>query len=467
MKKILVLACISFLSVGYYILLTLPKIQAKPFLVWDWEEYCDQNNYQNNYLSQGLSLLDAAQAELLADIISEDQDTNPSDSNKYLAILKNQSLHEIFKAHKVSHQEVAALAKTLSPHLRARDIAVGDFYNFKLSETPTKNFLIESFIIKKSDPNRLIITYTIKRKNLDPQDYNFLLTISTPEVINKLELVNITIKDTLFGSFASLPFGNELMQGVLNILTWRMKMPEQVAKDDKIQILVNSKYANNKFLAYGTIQALVYTQANQKINAFYFVSQDKKVKGYYDERGISLEKEFLSSPVSNAVATSNQQQRFHPVYKTRMRHNGTDYRGTIGTEFFSIADGEIIEKRFDKNVGHMIRIRHKYGVHSEYFHADSLVINLDVGSRVKRGQKIGEIGRTGLLCTGPHLHMGLYKLDGEKRKYLELSSLRKQLADQPSLNDHYLAEFSKITKQALAQAAVVNKFKNSGEISKN
>lgn len=459
MKKILAFACISFLSVGYYILLTLPRIQAKPIFIWDWEEYCDQDNYKNNYFSQGLSLLDASQAELLTKIILED--------DKYFAILKNQSLHEIFKAHKVSHQEVTALAKALTPHLRARDIGVGDFYNFKIFETPSKNSLIESFTIKKLDQNRLPITYTITRKNLDPQNIQFLLSMSAPKIIQKLELFNIIINDTLFRSFASLPFGNELMQSVLNILTWRMKMPEQVAKGDKIQILVKSNYANNKFLSYGRIQALIYTQAHQKISAYYFVSQDKKIQGYYDEQGMSLEKEFLSSPVSNTVVTSNQQQRFHPVYKTRMRHNGTDYRGAIGTEFFSIADGEIIEKRFDKNVGYMIRIRHKYGVHSEYFHADSLVQSLDVGSQVKRGQKIGEIGRTGLLCTGPHLHMGLYRLDGERRVYLELSSLKRQLNDQPQLNKNYLVEFSKITKQALAQASLVNKFKNSGEISEN
>jgi len=453
MKKILACACISFLSLGYYILLTTPKVQQDPVYIWDSQEYCDADVYA----SQASTLLSSAQAELLNKNIQEDS------LNKFNLILKNQSLHEIFRPYKVSHQEIAALTKALDPYLRARDIAVGDFYNFKLYSS-AKNIIIQSFVIKKLDPNRLPITYNITRNNLDQDNISFTLSITSPKITQKLELVTVRIKDTLFGSFASVPFGNELMQGVLNVLTWRMRMPDNVAKNDLIEILVQHNYADNNFLGYGKIHALVYTQAHQVINAFYFVSQDQKVAGYYDERGRSLEKEFLASPVYTTIATSNQQPRFHPVYKTRMRHNGTDYRGTIGTPFFSLADGEITEKRFDKNVGYMIRIKHKYGVHSEYFHALSLVANLSEGSRVKRGQKIGEIGRSGILCTGPHLHMGLYKLDGKKRKYIELSALRNTLADQPPLNDNYMAEFTKITKQAVVQASLVNKFKKSGEI---
>ncbi len=288
-----------------------PKAHVEPVYIWDSLEYCDTDIY----FFSGINFFDSEQAELLAENILEDSGNNLDDSlNKYIAIIKNQSLHEIFRPHKVSHQEIAALTKALNPYLRARDIAVGVFYNFKLFSSD-KNAHIESFVIKKPDPNRLPITYTVRRNNLDPENINFTLTITSPKIIQKLELVTITIKDTLFGSFTSLPFGNELMQGVLNVLTWRLRMPEQVAKNDNIQILVQHNYADNKFLGYGRIHALIYTQVNQVINAFYFVSQDKKIAGYYDERGRSLEKEFLASPVHTTVATSNQQQRFHPVLK--------------------------------------------------------------------------------------------------------------------------------------------------------
>lgn len=227
-------------------------------------------------------------------------------------------------------------------------------------------------------------------------------------------------------------------------------MPEEVAHNDQIELLVKKKFVDNEFIGYGNIESVYYRQQSRTLFAARFVSQDQKIMGFFDEAGVSLEREFLSSPVHEATATSDQKWRFHPVRKMRIRHNGIDYRGTIGTDFFSIADGEVIEKRFDKNVGNMIRVRHKYGVHSEYFHADSLSNQISVGSRVKRGQKLGAIGRTGRLCTGPHLHMGLYKMHGEKRKYIELSSLRNVLKPAQGISQSYMAEYKQHVSSLVA-----------------
>jgi murein DD-endopeptidase MepM/ murein hydrolase activator NlpD len=229
-----------------------------------------------------------------------------------------------------------------------------------------------------------------------------------------------------------------------------MRMPDEVFSKDHIEILVTKRYAENNFIGYGKIQAVYYRQAQRTLFASHFRSKDGKIDGIYDETGKSLEKEFSLSPVYETVATSDQNWRFHPVRKIRIRHNGRDFRGTIGTEFFAIADGEVIEKRFDRMVGNMIRIRHKYGLHSEYFHADSLESNISVGSRVKRGQKIGAIGNTGVLCTGPHLHLGIYQMAGEKRKYVDILNFRKKLADMPDLSGKYLAEFNEHKNKAVA-----------------
>jgi murein DD-endopeptidase MepM/ murein hydrolase activator NlpD len=334
------------------------------------------------------------------------------------------------------------LSSALFPYIRPKDLAAGDLYKFEIKDGANTK-IISSFTIKKLDPNRLPITYVATRSNLNENNPVFTVTKSAPPVQEENGYIKVIVKNTLFGTFQELEFGNELMQRLMSLFTWRMKMPKNVNKNDVIEILVTKFYAEGKLIGYGRIQSVIYRQETQVFKAYYFNAKNEKIAGYYDDRGFSMEKEFLLSPVALSTATSNQQLRYHPVIKTRIPHNGIDFRGSIGTPFFSIADGEIVEMRFDKNVGNMIRIRHKNGIHSEYFHADSLEANLKLGRRVKRGEVIGRIGRTGTLCTGPHLHLGLYYLNGEKRKYINFDSLRKKLHDMPRLNGVYLAEFTR------------------------
>jgi murein DD-endopeptidase MepM/ murein hydrolase activator NlpD len=51
--------------------------------------------------------------------------------------------------------------------------------------------------------------------------------------------------------------------------------------------------------------------------------------------------------------------------------------------------------------GNLIKINHHYGFETRYGHLHKYVVRK--GQRVKRGEKIGEVGRTGL-STNDHLH---------------------------------------------------------------
>jgi murein DD-endopeptidase MepM/ murein hydrolase activator NlpD len=327
----------------------------------------------------------------------------------------------------------------LSPYLLVKDLSAGDQYFFSLNSLNN----IETFLIKKLDQNRVETLYEIKNIN-----DSFVVSVKKPEILEKKETIRLLVTSTLYDTFNQLPYGNELLQRLIEVFAWQ-NLVKEIADDDSIEILVSKKFALGEFIGYGKIHSVYYHQQLKTRFATFFSSIDGMIRGFFDDNGKSLEKEFAYSPVIETTATSNQQSRFHPIRKKRIRHNGIDYRGPIGTEFFSIADGSVIEKRFDKNVGNMIRIKHKHGVYSEYFHANNLE-NLAVGQKVKRGQKLGSIGRTGRLCTGPHLHMGLYKLKDEKRHYIDLLSLKKTLKSAPDIPAKYQNEFNQHKRESIA-----------------
>jgi murein DD-endopeptidase MepM/ murein hydrolase activator NlpD len=93
--------------------------------------------------------------------------------------------------------------------------------------------------------------------------------------------------------------------------------------------------------------------------------------------------------------------RIHPVYKVRKFHAGMDFPARIGTAIQASGDGVIAEAGWHQGYGNCVKISHGYGYETLYGHMNRITVRQ--GERVKKGQKIGEVGDTGL-STAPHLH---------------------------------------------------------------
>ncbi len=93
--------------------------------------------------------------------------------------------------------------------------------------------------------------------------------------------------------------------------------------------------------------------------------------------------------------------RLHPVYKIKKFHEGVDFPGRVGTAIQSTGDGVVLEAGWHHGYGNCVRISHGYGYETWYAHMNKMSVRK--GERVQKGQKIGEVGDTGL-STAPHLH---------------------------------------------------------------
>lgn len=93
-------------------------------------------------------------------------------------------------------------------------------------------------------------------------------------------------------------------------------------------------------------------------------------------------------------------------------HYGTDYPAPTGTPVLAVNDGTVIMAGQYPVRGGLVVIDHGAGVTSLYFHQSK--VTAKVGQKVTRGQKIGEVGSTGL-SAGPHLHLEI-RVRGEGTK---------------------------------------------------
>ena len=64
-------------------------------------------------------------------------------------------------------------------------------------------------------------------------------------------------------------------------------------------------------------------------------------------------------------------------------------------------EGRVVETGWHKGYGNCVRISHGYGYETLYGHMSKITARR--GEKVTKGQKIGEVGDTGL-STAPHLH---------------------------------------------------------------
>jgi murein DD-endopeptidase MepM/ murein hydrolase activator NlpD len=86
-------------------------------------------------------------------------------------------------------------------------------------------------------------------------------------------------------------------------------------------------------------------------------------------------------------------------------HRGIDLKGALGDYVLAPNSGVVVFSGMRITTGNTIVIDHGQGVFSLFFHLDTLYV--EPGTLVAKGQRIGEIGMTGI-AEGAHLHWGMF-----------------------------------------------------------
>ena len=118
--------------------------------------------------------------------------------------------------------------------------------------------------------------------------------------------------------------------------------------------------------------------------------------------------------ISNLFSEAPEFPAPYPIEGTSTRsfnmsnsHYGLDIAATNSSPFKVVADGVIISQEWTFNYGYVIVVQHAEGVISIYKHAQT--IEKATGETVQRGDILGNIGDVGILSSGPHLHIEIWK----------------------------------------------------------
>jgi len=117
---------------------------------------------------------------------------------------------------------------------------------------------------------------------------------------------------------------------------------------------------------------------------------------------IAAQKAPFATPVKSSFRfTSSFGFRRDPKTGGRRMHNGVDFASSLGTPLYATADGVVTHAGWLGGFGRLVKIQHEFGIETRYAHLSRL--NVKVGQRVSRGDRIGDMGASGRV-TGVHLH---------------------------------------------------------------
>ena len=124
---------------------------------------------------------------------------------------------------------------------------------------------------------------------------------------------------------------------------------------------------------------------------------------------VSMEQVILGfdycAPVAGTLS-SDFGYREHPTEGEERFHYGVDLAADTGTEIRCFADGTVTAVGDSSSYGRYCVVAHQGGYSTLYAHCSRITVSS--GAEVERGQKIAEVGETGM-ATGPHLHFELQK----------------------------------------------------------
>jgi len=253
---------------------------------------------------------------------------------------------------------------------------------------------------------------------------------------------------SLFAAIDAAGESPELTVALAAIFSGEVDFAADLQPGDTFDLLVEKEYRDDgpegrRFAGYGDIEAAELQNDGERLVAVRYTTDDGATD-YFDERGVSLRRFFLRSPLKfePVISSGFSRSRFHPILREFRPHLGIDYRAPAGAPVVAAADGIVVEAGMRGGAGRMVHLRHANGYESEYLHLSRIAVR--AGARVRQGDVIGRVGATGL-ATGPHLDYRLKK-DG---RFINPLTVRKNTPRAEPLAAAQLAGFEVVRDRAL------------------
>ena len=288
-------------------------------------------------------------------------------------------------------------------------------------------------------------------------DGDFDVKLFSKKVDYQITSAKGSIHSSLFEDGVNAGLSEKVILKLADIFAWDIDFALNLHEGDQFTVVYEKLFVDGKEFDTGDILSVEFVNQDKTYTAVRF-ADNKGHTGYYTPEGNSLRKAFLQNPMDFAKISSHfNLHRKHPILNTIRAHKGVDYSASIGTPVKTTGEGKIVFHGTKNGYGNVVEIEHGQKYSTLYAHLSRFKSGHKVGSKVKQGEVIGYVGKTGL-ATGPHLHYE-FRIAG-KHVNPETAKLPRSIPMEKAL----LAKFKAQTQPLMAQ---LNQAKSEDLLAKN
>jgi len=280
----------------------------------------------------------------------------------------------------------------------------------------------------------------------------------TKELSPKLDYVEGTISEgsSLAGAATSQGVPHSIITTLIKAYSYDIDFQRSIKAGDTFEILYEKLVTpDGTVFKGGNVNYALLKTKGKTHTIFYY--EDKYTPGkFYNEKGESIVKTLLRTPVDGASISSGFGKRRHPILGYNKMHAGIDFAAPTGTKIFAAGNGTVVYAARKGGYGNFVSIKHNNTYTTNYAHASKFARGIRKGKKVRQGQVIAYVGSTGR-STGPHLHYEIVKngrkINPNSVKFLNSGKLsKKQLSAFKKKKATYTRQIADIEKEKKAEA---------------
>jgi murein DD-endopeptidase MepM/ murein hydrolase activator NlpD len=352
-------------------------------------------------------------------------------------IKSGDSLSSIFKQHGLSANLLHRIVHSSETAKQLTDIRPGETLFLELDHD--------------DNLRRLRLEYNRTRSleiTADQDDFNAVELHRDAE--QRVAFTSGIIESSLYVDAKDAGLSENLIMELATIFGWDIDFALEIRAGDHFTVIYQEDYLDGEKLRDGPILAAEFVNRGHAYQALRYEDASGRVD-YYTPEGRSMRKAFLRAPVDfRRISSRFTQERWHPVLGKKRPHMGVDYAAKVGTPVKAAGDGKIILRGTKGGYGKTVIVQHGQSYTTLYAHLSSYSKKFKRGAKVKQGDVIGYVGRSGM-ATGPHLHYE-FRVNGVHRNPLKV-----KLPDAKPIAERYLQDFQLKAQPLLASLETISR----------